>query len=31
VAVNARLIDPEILARARVRHIDGANTNEYID
>jgi hypothetical protein len=25
MAVNARLMDPEILAGARVRHIDGAN------
>jgi hypothetical protein len=28
MAVNARLMDPEILAGASVRHIDGANTNE---
>ena len=31
MAVNARLMDPEILAGASVRYIDGANTNEYID
>jgi hypothetical protein len=31
MGVNARLIDPEILAGARVRHLDGADTDEYID
>jgi hypothetical protein len=25
MAVNARLMDPEVLAQARVRHLDGAN------
>jgi hypothetical protein len=31
MGVNARLMEPEILAGARVRHLDGANTDEYID
>ena len=31
MGVNACLMDPEILAGARVRHLDGANTDEYID
>jgi hypothetical protein len=31
MGVNARLMDPEIVAGARVRHLDGANTDEYID
>ena len=31
MGVNARLLDPEILARARVRHLDGAGTEQYID
>ena len=31
VGVNARLMEPEILAGARVRHLDGADTDEYID
>jgi hypothetical protein len=31
MAVNARLMDPEILADARVRHLDGADTDKYID
>ena len=29
--VNARLLPPEILARARVRHRDGAGSGEYLD
>lgn len=29
--VNARLMAPEVLARARVRHLDGAVTDEYLD
>jgi hypothetical protein len=29
--VNARLMDPEVLAGARVRHRDGAYTNRYTD
>jgi hypothetical protein len=28
MGVNARLMDPEILAGARVRHLDGTNTDE---
>ena len=31
MAVNARLMEPDILADARVRHLDGADTDEYID
>jgi len=31
MAVNARLMDPEILASARIRHLDGVDTDEYID
>ena len=31
MGVNARLMDPEILAGARVRHLDGADTDEYVD
>jgi hypothetical protein len=31
MGVNARLMEPKILAGARVRHLDGANTEEYID
>jgi hypothetical protein len=31
MAENARLMDPEILAGARLRHLDGAETDEYID
>jgi hypothetical protein len=29
--VNARLMEPEVVARARVRHLDGANTWKYLD
>ena len=29
--VNARLLPPEILAAARLRHKDGANTGKYLD
>ena len=29
--VNARLMDPEVLTRAQVRHLDGAGTKQYID
>ena len=29
--VNARLMPPEVLAGARVRHRDGADTNRYTD
>ena len=31
MGVNARLMPPEILAGARVRHRDGADTNRYTD
>jgi hypothetical protein len=31
MGVNARLMAPEVLAGARVRHLDGANTERYID
>jgi hypothetical protein len=31
MGVNARLMDPEVLARARVRRLDGADTWKYID
>lgn len=31
MGVNARLLDPEILASARVRHLDGAVSETYLD
>jgi hypothetical protein len=31
MGVNARMMDPEVLARAHVRHLDGANTWKYLD
>ncbi|MHB8528086.1 MAG: GFA family protein [Caulobacteraceae bacterium] len=31
MGVNARLMSPEILAGARIRHLDGAVTDEYLD
>jgi len=31
MGVNARMLDPEVLARARVRRLDGAVTDEYLD
>jgi hypothetical protein len=31
MGVNARLMAPEVLARARVRHLDGADSWEYLD
>jgi len=31
MGVNARLMDPDVLAGARVRHLDGAVTERYID
>jgi hypothetical protein len=31
MGVNARLIEPEVVARARVRHLDGATTWKYLD
>ena len=29
MGVNGRLMEPEVVARARVRHLDGANTWKY--
>lgn len=31
MGVNARLLAPEVLATARVRHLDGAETEAYVD
>jgi hypothetical protein len=31
MGVNARLMPPEVLAKARVRHLDGADTEKYLD
>jgi hypothetical protein len=31
MGVNARLIAPEVLAGARVRHLDGADSWKYLD
>ncbi|HEY9216587.1 MAG TPA: GFA family protein [Phenylobacterium sp.] len=31
MGVNARLFDPEVLAAAKVRRLDGAETWEYLD
>jgi hypothetical protein len=31
MGVNARLMEPEVLARARVRHLDGANSWKLLD
>jgi hypothetical protein len=31
MGVNARLMEPEVVARARVRHLDGAKTWKYLD
>lgn len=31
MGINARLMDPEVLAGARVRHRDGADSNRYTD
>jgi len=31
MGVNARLLAPEVLARAQVRHLDGADTWRYLD
>jgi hypothetical protein len=30
MGVNARLMDPKVLAAARVRRLDGANTEKYL-
>ena len=31
MGVNARLLPPAVLALARVRHLDGADTERYLD
>jgi hypothetical protein len=31
MGVNARMLDPEVVARARVRHLDGAKTWKFLD
>jgi hypothetical protein len=31
IGVNARLMPPDTLAGVRIRHLDGANTEQYID
>jgi hypothetical protein len=31
VGVNARLMPAEVLARARIRRLDGVDTGEYFD
>jgi hypothetical protein len=31
MGVNANLMEPEVLAKARVRHFDGADTWKYLD
>ena len=31
VGINARLFDPSVLEAARVRHLDGASTECYLD
>ncbi len=31
MGVNARLMAPEVFRRARVRHLDGASSEEYLD
>jgi len=31
MGVNARMMAPEVLAQARVRFLDGANTGRYVD
>ena len=31
LGINARLLDPGILAGTRIRHLDGAGTERYID
>jgi hypothetical protein len=31
MGVNARLMDPSVLAAARVRRLDGAVTGKYLD
>lgn len=31
IAINARLLEPELLEQARLRHLDKAVTNQYLD
>ena len=31
MGVNARLMEPAVVARARIRHLDGADTWKYLD
>ncbi|MEI9993773.1 MAG: GFA family protein [Rhizomicrobium sp.] len=31
MGVNVRLMPPQILAKARIRHLDGAVTEQYLD
>jgi hypothetical protein len=31
MGVNARLMPPDVVARARVRYLDGAGTERYVD
>jgi hypothetical protein len=31
MGINARLMDPEAVSRAKVRHLDGAVTEQYVD
>lgn len=31
IGINARLLEPEILAQARIRRLDGAVTKQYLD
>lgn len=31
MGINARLLPLEVVARARVRHLDGAGTEQYVD
>jgi len=31
LGINARLFSPDVLVAARVRHLDGADTEQYID
>lgn len=31
MGINARLLDPAVLARAHIRHLDGAVTEQYLD
>jgi hypothetical protein len=31
MGVNARLMDPDVIAKARLRHLDGAVSEQYLD